>query len=114
MNAYTYTYLCIHTVLYELTNAHTFIGSLHIRLQVLVANWHTQSIFVSFHASKDYIHTYLSCVTCRYLNLPKADLTYNDLTDLVKRTKPNRGITHLWKSLLTKGYLEMPSKEHFS
>ncbi|XP_067930277.1 lysophosphatidylcholine acyltransferase 1-like [Watersipora subatra] len=50
----------------------------------------------------------------RYLNLPKADLGYGDLMDLVKRTKPNRGIFNLWSSIIKRGYIEMPDKEHFS
>lgn len=49
----------------------------------------------------------------RYLKMPQTELGHADLMDLVKRSKPNRGAFHFWKTIFTKGYVEMPSKEHF-
>ncbi|XP_067931379.1 lysophospholipid acyltransferase LPCAT4-like [Watersipora subatra] len=50
----------------------------------------------------------------QYLNIPTTELSYRDMSALVKRSKPKVGVVKLWKSILTKGYIEMPDKEHFS
>ena len=38
---------------------------------------------------------------------------YKEMEKVVKSTKLNNGVYHLWKTIFTKGYIEMPSKEHF-
>jgi len=54
----------------------------------------------------------VSLLCCRYLKLPTSDMTYSDLKDIVKQTKPDAGLFALWKNIITKGFVEMPAKKH--
>ena len=72
----------------------------------------------SFYLTWTQMEVYLSATpnyhdsisVCRELGIPLAQLGYKDLLELVKQTRPKRGVMNLWKNIITKGHVEMPSQ----
>lgn len=50
----------------------------------------------------------------RYLELPKIEVSFSDLKELVKQSKPRTGAWDVWKAIFTQGYVEMPPRKYIS